>query len=578
MNSSHMRRWRTGLVLGVLVAGWQGGLPSLAMARESVATPAPLQTDAAFPSLLTEMPNAAAPIAPALTRTVEAFEAVQAARARTQQIRAEQDTIKTQLMTVQGELEVLGRDRHQFEEHLRALEQELRARHDRLQQELETRLEQELAQARQEIQREFEEEFAKRAQTFAARQEELVEKNLDRALQLQEQELEQLRQSLTLQANAYVEQLTQAQAEPELIATIQRSTQQLIDQRQAGLEQRRAQAQAERDAVIAKRRDEFTTALQQQQHTEQQRRLVLKEAGLRQAMAELLRKSHEEQTTRVEPVRRALDQARQRHAALQEQAGTLNARAQELEQAFATAERRVQTLEAERGVAIAKLEQAFQQPDLSVQHEAITWFGGIIHQLPTEMATELGMVHQRVAARAEQEQRLEEQRQLLRERQLALQVSRELERQHQLKQEQERQALAKKTQHIEALLAKSRDLAQRQQFDEALRLIAQAQSLNPPQALVGTVAVAHEEMVAAKEQAVLQKTYATLEAMFQQAMEAFERGQYEESIRLFEHVIAQESQLPPSSRLTSGDAAFDPRAALQQLDHGSLIATTASEP
>ena len=132
-----------------------------------------------------------------------------------------------------------------------------------------------------------------------------------------------------------------------------------------------------------------------------------------------------------------------------------------------------------------------------------------------------------------------EQRRVLRERQLAMQLSREMESKfHQAKRRQQRDQETR-ARKADELLGKVEQRATRGRYDDALQLIAQTQALPPPQ--MSRVAMLREQIVTAKDEATRQAQTAQIEQSFARAKEVFKQGRYEDAIGLFEKVIAQEA-------------------------------------
>jgi len=530
-------------------------LPAGSSAKESASTAEVIATaPTSLQALLTNVPAEAKDIATLLNRALVAFELGQEAKRNLIHLRSEQDEVKTQLVAVKGELEVLGPQRSQLETELHALEQQLQQRLEVLRKELETRLQDELTQTNQQIAKEQEREFTRQAQTFQANLRESIEKSLSQGLQVQERKIQQASQEIEALTKELLAQLAQLDAKPELAKSLGQSMSQAIAQRKGELAARRQQLEAERNALLEKRFNEFTAKLKQQQQVERQTRLAVKEASLRQAMAESLHKTRVQEEGRVHRVRQALGEITQRHTQLSQQQASLETRLQALEKDLAALARRMEELETDRQTSVVRFEQAFQKLNPGLHPESLTWFSQVIQQAPSEVAIELGLIQQRLLAQAEQERQRQEQQRVQRERELAAKVAQEMQRQLELKQEQQQQELEVKTRQVEKLLAEARSLSRTGRFDEALRLVAKAQVLNPP--WPSAVAVVHDEIVAARDQALSQAQYAQVEALFTNAMQAFKQGRYEEAITLFEQVIAQETQLSSAS----GPSVNEPQA------------------
>ena len=302
----------------------------------------------------------------------------------------------------------------------------------------------------------------------------------------------------------------------------------------------------ERDTLLSQQRTTFVEQLRQRQVIERQRRLTLKEATLRSAMAELLHKARSEDAARMQQVRQELEAATQRYNHIAEQQAELKVRLEGLDHELTASSRRLETLEAERQTSLARLEQAFHGSNPGLDLEAIAWLGKAAQSVPAELATDLGLLQSRLTALAQQERQLQEQRRVLRERQLALQLSQELEAQYErarLKQQQEQEA---RTSKAAELLAKARSSADRGKFDEALGWIAQAQAMNPPQ--LSQVTAFREELLQERERAVREAQAAQIERLFARAKAVYEQGKYEEAVQLFGKVIEEEAALGVSGQ------------------------------
>ena len=491
-------------------------------------------------SPLADVPQDVQSITPILRHVVAVFESSQAAQQRVKQLRIEQDAVKTKLTSVNGEFQVTGQQQEQLGQELRATEAEQQARLESLRKDLESRLEEELGLTRRQIADEQEGDFARRVETFESHQREAIGNALDQEFQLKARELQQLSQEIEAQTQELAGRLARLDASSDVANALQRSTSETLTNRRAELEARRAQLAPERDALLGKQRDEFTVQLKQQQVADQQRRLILKEASLRQAMAELLHKTDVDGGGRAAQLRQALDDVAGHLGQLTQQQAALNTRVEALGRELASNVHRLGELGADRQTSLSRLEEAFQKAPSGLRPEALRWFGRTIQQsMPPELATDLGAIHQRLLVRAQQERQLAGQRRVLRERQLAMQLSQEMEsefHQAELRQQRDQEARARKA---DELLGKAEQLAGRGRYDDALQLIAQAQALPPPQ--MSRVAILREQIVTAKDEATRQAQTAQIEQSFARAMEVFKQGRYEDAIGLFEQVIAQEA-------------------------------------
>jgi len=495
-----------------------------------------------FPAFLTNVPPEAQDIAPALRRVLQVVKASGAIEHAVKQLRADQDATRSKLTAINGEIELLLQERQQLLAQLALLEKAQQQRLETLRKELETRMETELAQARQQIQQEQQADLSRQVQAFVARQQQAMDEALQKELELRERELTQLTQEVELETQGIVGRLSRLDVDATLAKSLQQSTQDALARRKAQLEAQRAQLITDRDTRLARERDEFSTKLQQQQATELQRRLTLKEAGLRSAMAEILHKSRVEETRKSDQVRQALGEVGQRHAKLVQQQTQLASRKDALGNELDAKLAQARDLETQRQLSLAQLEEVFHNPHPSTHTKALAWLGAAIPQLPPEISDEIQLLQQRMVALMQKERELEEQRRVLRERQLALQLSREIELQYQQKRLREQQAEQAKASRAEELAARATELAQRGAFDDALKLIGQAQGLNPPPPQLSKLAMMREELLSAKTEASRKAQAAELEQVFNRAMQAFETGSYEQAVALFEQVIAQEAR------------------------------------
>ena len=492
-------------------------------------------------AFLNTAPPEAQHVAPVLLGTVNTFAAAAEARKAVKHLRAEQDSVKTKLTAVASELTVLAQERQRLEQQLEALERDRQQRLDSLRRELEAKLTAELSTARQETAQELERELTQRVQAFEARQRSVIEHGLDQDLSLKERELVQLRQEIEVQTQELVDRLGRLEVGTELAKSLDRSMSDAVARRRAELDARRKQLTAERDALLAKQRAELVEQIKQQQRTEQERRLTLKEASLRSSMASLLAQTAQETAKRMAPLERSIADLTQRADGLAQQQASLNAQMAELERAIGTKGREMEGLESQHQAALTQLEEAFQKPNTGLKAEALSWLAQTGQQAPPELSVELGLLQQRLLARAQQEEELRKRNRLLRERQLALQLSREMASQYQelqARKHREQETASRKT---EELLGRIGQLVKRGRFDDALQLVAEAQALNPPQR--SELVSLQERLMAERDRAARQTQTAQIERAFTRAMQVFNAGRYEEAIPLFEQVIAQEGTL-----------------------------------
>lgn len=500
----------------------------------------------------TNAPSSARQVVPIFQRAMQLYQAMTDGSEVITQWRTEQDSWKTKLTAISGELDLLTQRQDALQQHAVALEAEQQAQFDALRKELEAKLDQGLSTAAQQLNQELEQALTHELSGFEARQRQEMGKLLDQEIQLEERELQQLTREIELQTKELSHRFAQLEASPEVVANMIRSAEEALANRKAALEARRRRLEVERDARIAKQRDEFLARLKQRQATERERRLTIKEATLRQAMAELLHNTRLQAADRLEQVRQALADAQQRAGRLTQEQASARARSEGLDGKIAEKTKRIGELQAEHQSTLARLEQGFVASSTDGGADVLAWFGQMVERCPPQLATDLGLLQQRVVARLGQEQQLQEQRRILRERQLAMQLTQEMEAQREaalLKRRREQEARARKA---DELLAKARQLAEREKFDDALQLLAQAQGLNPPQ--ISQITITREELLAAKDAARARAQAAELERLFAHAKGVFEQGRYGEAVTLFEQVIAQEAAQHDVVRLAEGSA------------------------
>ncbi|PIQ84028.1 MAG: hypothetical protein COV75_04490 [Candidatus Omnitrophica bacterium CG11_big_fil_rev_8_21_14_0_20_63_9] len=497
-------------------------------------------------------PPEAQAVAAILQRVVELYHSAAGAQDAVKQSRSEQDGLRTQLAAVTSEREVVGRQLAQLEEQLSTLQRRQQQQVDVLRKELEARVEAELQQTHQQMDQELTQAFTRQVSAFETRQRDTIEKALSQDLQMKERELEQLAREVKVQTDELLDRLSQLDTDPNVTTALQRSTTDALQKRKAELEAQRVRLGAQRDGELTKQRTEFIASLKQQQQLERQQRLTIKEASLRQSMAQLLQQSRGSAEQEWSTAQASLEGVRVRAGQIAQQQTELTKRLETFERNATAQAHRVDSLEAERQVAMAQLEETLQRSDSEHGDAALQWFGEAIQQLPPEIAGDLSHLQQRMASWAQQERALRQQRDVLRQRQLALQIAHEMEaryRQAQLKQQREVEAKARR---VEELLDRATQLTGRGKFDDALQLIGEAQALSPADGQ--RVAMLRDDVLAAKGQQAREAQMAQLQQTFSKAMKAFEQGRYEESIALFEQVIAQESSLNQEVQVAEGDA------------------------
>jgi len=476
-----------------------------------------------------------------VSRVVEVWQGWSAVQQRLKALRAEREGVKTELVTLEGELEVLEHEEQGLAKHLETVRSQQRQQAEALRNELEMRLGNQLAQARQQMTEELQQDFTQQVAAFEARQRELIKQHFDQELRFEEAEIRQLGDEIETQTHHLLDRLAKLEEGTEIGKSLQTSTKRLVDQRKAKFEAHRQQLEAEQSQLIARRRDEFAAKLQQQREADLHSRLVVKEADLRQALAELLREAREQEARLVQAAEEQGRQAKQRLANVKNRHAALQAREQTLDQARASVMREVEALDHQRQISLAGLTETIQNSHQRFSRDTAIWFERVLEQLPPEQTMELGLVMRRALAQVERERQLEGQRRVLRERQLALHISREMEAGFAQEQQKRQQEETVKARQADEWLTKAKQLMARGQFDQALQFVAKAQALNPPQA--ATLAVIQDDIIVAKAQAHRRQTIEEVERLFANAMRAFEQGQYEDAIALFEQVVAKEANL-----------------------------------
>lgn len=500
--------------------------------------------------LLPDAPAEAHEVAPLLRHVVDIVTSSASLQQDVKALRSESDGLRTRLTAARGELQSVQQELNQLTEQAQSLERQQRARIEALLKELEAKVAEELSYARQHISAEQGADFTREVQTFESRQHDVIAQSLDQELFLKERELDQLSQEIDVQTQELLGRLSRLDADSQVAKSLEKSTAEAIARRKAQLAARRQQLTAERNNRLGAQRREFVEKLKQQQVAEQERRMTLKEASLRSSMSELLAKAQYEDTKKIEQAARTLGDIRERHTKLTRQQALLTTRLDAISQELAAHIDQIKELENQRKGAVERLEQAFHRPNPAQQTGVLAWFGRVIQQLPSDAAAELGQLHQRLVAVAEQEQKLQAQRRMLRERQLAMQVSREVESKYQELQAKQRREYESKTRRADELLTKANSLAGRGAYDEALQLLAQAQALNPPQ--TEAINTTRDELLRTRAHLQRQSRTAQVEALFNRAMKSFEQGRYEESMALFQQVIDQEATQGRPGSLAGG--------------------------
>ena len=207
------RRWLLGCAAALIGSSWLSGSPAVS-AGESVPAGVLGTAPDSSSAFLTNVPPQATHVAPALRQVVDVVNSSLESQRKLQQLRLEQDGIKTKLATVTGELNLVGQHRQQLTDQLAVLEREQQNRVAALRKELEGRLQQELAQAGQQVTQELERDFAREVQAFDARHHDAIAQTLDQELQLKERELQQLTREIEAQTQELVDWLSRLDAGP----------------------------------------------------------------------------------------------------------------------------------------------------------------------------------------------------------------------------------------------------------------------------------------------------------------------------------------------------------------------------
>jgi hypothetical protein len=489
-------------------------------------------------------------LAKVVQHLVGVVQSMASAEQEVKRVRADMDTVKTRHAAVTSELELMGEQRKQLREQLAEIDAHAKARFGSLQKDLEAKLSAELARTRQQLETDQREQFSRQVKDFEVRQEEAISKSLDAELEMRERELAQLSEEIEMQTQELVGSLSQLDASADAAKALERSTKQALIRRQAQLQERRNQLAAERSAVLSKQRSEFSRKLQNEQQADRDRRLTLKEASLRSAMAELLNKTEREEAGKVMQARDAFQDLETRFSKLTQQHAMLSSKIEAGEKDLRAQVDDLESLAGEREATLAKLEEVFEKQPISVRPQAISWLSQTIRYLPAEVSNELVPIQQRLIAFAEQEEKLARQRKTVREKQLALQLSREMEQQHAEAINRERRDREARGKKADAIMEKAHKLAGHGKYDEALALVAEAQALNPPQ--MQQIVLAREQILADRAARFRQAEAQEIERLFGQAMNVYEQGRYEEAIGLFEEVISQEAKLGPAAMMGSG--------------------------
>ena len=531
-------------------AGWGSAVGMLLMACAGEVGAADGGSIAVGPTTMSQgaqVPSEAKPLVPLLHEATQLFNAVAEKQRVIKRLEVEQDAARTRLTTVNEELTLQTQHRQRLLAQLEAAEAERLSRVEALRKELEAKMEGELRQASQQLDEEFSRELTAHMEQFDARRRGEIEQALQEELQLQERALEQTAQEVQAQTESLTRQLTQLQVSPEAVNGMVKSTGDALTKRREALKERRATLHLERESRLSQSRADVLARFKRQQEGERHSRLTIKEASLRQGMAELLNTASLQEAAHVERLQQSVEELTRRYSSLSQEQASLRGRLEMLEKDLALQAQQLDQLQARHQGALVTLEQAFQQPVGEGRTEGLVWLSQVAGQLPSELGGAIISMHERLLVRAEQERQLREQQRVFRERQLAMQVSQQLEAQRQ-------DALAKRQREDEArgrkadeLMTKAKQVAARGDFEGAFAFISQAHELGPPQ--LGRVTELREELIAAQAEARTAQQVAAVERLFARAMEVFEAGRYEEAVPLFEQVIAMEAELERPTRL-----------------------------
>ena len=501
-------------------------------------------------------PSEAAPVVSLMRQAIEQFDAVTQARRSVVRLRDELDDVRIKLDPVSAKLNIALDERVRLMRQMTDAEHQERKRLEALQGELESALKSEMSRLMHRNTEELRRRLAMKLQLFDAQRADALEETRDEEFRLRERQLDQLHQEINLQSQEFLTRLAHAGPDAAAAQAIRRDMTDTLARRKAEFETRRNQLGKEHEAFVSAQRSDFIQQVTQQLRVEQQQRERLREAEFRAGMARLLQQTSHEDSDQLDELRQAIDHVTKRHGQLVQSQALWEARLEALNQEREAKRHRVDELEAAQITALAKLEEALEGDVSNDRRNSVfAWFRETMHHLPEELGTELEWIRRRVEVRLTEVQHAEAQQRRIRDRQMALQLSHELEqryRQARMKQWQEQGVKARKAQE---LLARAEQLERRGQFDEALKLVSQVQELDPSHAQ--TVALLRERLLAAREQAVRRAQADQLERMFARAMELFERKRYEEAVSLFQQVVAQEAGVGVeqhfSSRLEAGN-------------------------
>lgn len=498
-------------------------------------------------SLQGSAPSSARHLIKSLHRTAKIFDGRRHIQNTLRQLRTDRDSIKTELTAFTSELEVIEQHRGELQSQLAATEvrqvkdlQSLRVR-------LEGQVKHELLRTGQQIIKELQQDTQREIALFENRQRGTISRELDQELEIEAKELEQLSQEIDLQTQELAGRLNRLNADESVAGSVARTMRTALDKRGQLLDMRRKKAEVEREVQITAQRKALKTRLMQEQNIEQHRRMTMKEASLRQDMAELLHTTRIQFAGEIGYVRRSHEEATERFSKLTARQTKSNQILEAAEINLADQTDRARSLGIEWDNTVDELEIALQRLDPNANPEAFKWFQDTILYLTPDLNAELAPLPQRVLARAAKERELVEQQRALRERQLSLQLAKEMEGQRRIARKREKKIRERKAQKADDLLQRVKRLAARGDHQEALILLTEAQALQPPQ--LNRIMIVREEVLTARAQQARAAKSAELERLFTTAMKAFETGDYEKSIVLFEQVVNAEAAVEEPRRM-----------------------------
>ncbi len=540
--------------LGLLLAGQIVWGVSRVTAEEWLSSVVTVDSPASFMDFaVTDYPSDAKAVVQVLNEWLKAWQGRKELQLRINQLLTEQEELKTTLVTVDGEREIRQRNQQQIQQHLDALAQERNAYLETIRDAFEARLQQEMVLMQERLSQEMAVDFDRQIREFDERQRTLMMAGIQQELDLKANELQRLALEVEQKTEEILARLKNIEAgEPQILA-VKQTLQQAMADRQSAFEAYRQQLQGEYETLLATRQEAFSQQLKQQQATEQKRRLILKEASLRQAMADLMNDMGLQHTQQNVALQQSLNDARQQLSQLDGQYAALQARVQTLSEALEASRHRIEQWDVSWSDWPIRFEEAFQRVPKGLDNsEVLQWFHTVLTQLPERLALELETIHQRVVVKAQQNLLLQEQHQFQRQRTLAMQLSHEMEQQYQQIQQEAQQIQQARRQKVEALLAKANGLSAKGQFNEALQCVVQAQALDAPEP--SRIVLVRDDILTAQRQTLEQTTTQEIQQLFTKAIQAFQQEQYEQAIHLFEEVVAQEAVLNAAMEKSDSDS------------------------